>query len=415
VRADAARLPSGHPDPGAAATRVASLFEAHGRMVYGLCRLLLRDATDAEDAAQQTFVSAYGALLRGSVVGDPPAWLAAAARNECRARLRRREREPVSLHQATVELLRSSAPDATHVLEGTALREALAELPLRQREAVVLRDVLGFRTREVGAMLGLSRPAVEALVFRARRRLRVRLRAAATVLAVPVALREGLAQALPGAVAPAGAAASGGVLAKLSGRSSPRSPSASPQPASPARVPSRSSTSWDDRRRRAVGPSQPHRPPMRRLGRVPSRVRGRRRRSPSNPRPRSAAPRALAAGPAMIVCGPLGTPVQAAETAPSRAPVPVRAPSLTIPAPTRGQARGARRTTRPPSPRMASAWRSSSRPRARAPAPGRATPRSSTTTAVGAAAGEARPAPAARPSRSRSPSRRVSRCPPSPP
>jgi RNA polymerase sigma-70 factor (ECF subfamily) len=209
-------MPSGRPDPGAAATRVASLFEAHGRMVYGLCRLLLRDATDAEDAAQQTFVSAYGALLRGSVVGDPSAWLAAAARNECPARLRRREREPVSMHQAAVELLRSSAPDATHVLEGTAVREALAELPLRQREAVVLRDVLGFRTREVGAMLGLSRPAVEALVFRARRRLRVRLRAAATVLAVPVALREGLAQALPGAVAPAGAAVSGGVLAKLS-------------------------------------------------------------------------------------------------------------------------------------------------------------------------------------------------------
>src|SRR4029453_1522657 len=102
--------------------------------------------------------------------------LAAAARNECRARLRRREREPVSLYQATLELLSSSEHEATHVLEAAAVRGALAQLPLRQREAVVLRDVLGFRTREVGAVLGLSRPAVEALVFRARRRLRVRLR-----------------------------------------------------------------------------------------------------------------------------------------------------------------------------------------------------------------------------------------------
>jgi RNA polymerase sigma factor CnrH len=216
VRADAAHVRNGRSDQGAAATRVASLFEAHGRMVYGLCLLLLRDAIDAEDAAQQTFVSAYGALLRGSVVRDPPAWLAAAARNECRARLRRREREPVSLHQATLELLSSSEHEATHVLEAAAVRDALAELPLRQREAVVLRDVLGFRTREVGAVLGLSRPAVEALVFRARRRLRVRLRAAATVLVVPVALREGLAQALPDAAAPVGVAVGGGVLAKVS-------------------------------------------------------------------------------------------------------------------------------------------------------------------------------------------------------
>jgi RNA polymerase sigma factor (sigma-70 family) len=216
VRADPAHLRNGRPDHGAAATRVASLFETYGRMVYGLCLLLLRDATDAEDAAQQTFVSAYGALLRGSVVRDPPAWLAAAARNECRARLRRREREPVSIHLATLELLASSEPETMHVLEAAAVRDALAELPIRQREAVVLRDVLGFRTREVGAVLGLSRPAVEALVFRARRRLRVRLRAAATVLVVPVALREGLAQALPGAAAPVGAFAGGGVLAKVS-------------------------------------------------------------------------------------------------------------------------------------------------------------------------------------------------------
>ena len=34
-------------------------------MVYGVCRLILRDPTDAEDAAQQTFLSAYRGLLAG--------------------------------------------------------------------------------------------------------------------------------------------------------------------------------------------------------------------------------------------------------------------------------------------------------------------------------------------------------------
>ena len=48
-----------------AGERIAELFEQHARMVYGVCRLILRDATEAEDAAQQTFLSAYRGLLAG--------------------------------------------------------------------------------------------------------------------------------------------------------------------------------------------------------------------------------------------------------------------------------------------------------------------------------------------------------------
>jgi RNA polymerase sigma-70 factor (ECF subfamily) len=187
-------------------------------MVYGLCRLLLRDATEAEDAAQQVFVSAYGALLRGAVVREPAAWLAAAARNECRGRLRRRSEAPVAIEDATIELLEAPGDDGAHVLDAAYVRHALAALPERQREAVVLRDVLGFRTGETAAALGLSRPAVESLVFRARRSLRVRLRDAAAVTVLPLALREGVAEALPGFSGPARVAATatgGGLLAKL--------------------------------------------------------------------------------------------------------------------------------------------------------------------------------------------------------
>jgi len=208
----------GRPDPGSAGAQVQLLFERHGRMVYGLCRLLLRDATEAEDAAQQVFVSAYGALLRGTVVREPAAWLAAAARNECRGRLRRRSEAPVAIEDATVELLEAPGDDGARVLAAVEVRRALAALPERQREAVVLRDVLGFRTGETAAALGLSRPAVESLVFRARRSLRVRLRHAASVAVLPLALREGVAEALPGFSGPARIATTatgGGLLAKL--------------------------------------------------------------------------------------------------------------------------------------------------------------------------------------------------------
>jgi DNA-directed RNA polymerase specialized sigma24 family protein len=66
-------------------------------MVLGLCRVLLRDSYEAEDAAQQTFVNAYRALVAGTTVRDDAAWLATIARNECRARIVRRMREPLTL------------------------------------------------------------------------------------------------------------------------------------------------------------------------------------------------------------------------------------------------------------------------------------------------------------------------------
>jgi RNA polymerase sigma-70 factor (ECF subfamily) len=182
-----------------AGERIAALFEQHGRMVYGVCRLVLRDADEAEDAAQQSFLSAYRGLLAGQEPRDPAAWLGTIARNECRKRLGSRSAVPS-------ELVTLSAGDATERevarrAEIEALCTALAELPEQQRDAVVLREFYGLSYAEVAAALGLSGPAVESLLFRSRRRLQERLRplrAALGVLTLPVTLRESLAQALPG-------------------------------------------------------------------------------------------------------------------------------------------------------------------------------------------------------------------------
>lgn len=206
----------------AAGARTRLLFERHGRMVLGLCRVLLRDAVEAEDAAQQTFVAAHRALRSGTDVRDEAAWLAAIARNECRGRIVARMREPLALsYEELVEAAGTAEPEEPAV-PNEDVRRALAELPERQRQAVVLRDVYGLRYREVGAALGVSRPAVESLLFRARRHLRVRLRPVAGALVLPVALRESLAQALPGFAAAGGggaavasAAGASGLIAKL--------------------------------------------------------------------------------------------------------------------------------------------------------------------------------------------------------
>lgn len=184
-------------------------------MVYGICRLMLRDSDEAEDAAQQVFLSAYRSLLGGTEPRNAGAWLGTIARNEARGRIAARTLRPVGLdghRERTSATLEEQAGVRAELAE---LRDELSALPEKQREAVVLRDLYGLRYDEVARALNTSRPAVEALLFRGRRQIQRRLRPglAAGVLVVPLALRESLAYAVPGFAA--GGASTAGLLAKL--------------------------------------------------------------------------------------------------------------------------------------------------------------------------------------------------------
>jgi RNA polymerase sigma factor (sigma-70 family) len=220
-------LPS-RPSPGAAGARLGQLYTDHSRMVYGVCRMLLRDPNEAEDATQQVFLSAYRNLLTGTEVRDPAAWLGTIARNACRRRATARMREPLALADDPTRISPSLEETAVGREEAAALYAELAVLPEKQREAIVLRDFYGLRYDEVAVALGTSRPAVEALLFRARRRLKRTLRPgfAAGVLVVPLAVQESIAYAVPGfastAAAPVGAAAAAAgipLIAKLAAAS----------------------------------------------------------------------------------------------------------------------------------------------------------------------------------------------------
>jgi RNA polymerase sigma factor (sigma-70 family) len=206
---------AGRLSPEAAGDRLSQLFEEHGRMVYGLCRVLLRDAAEAEDAAQQVFLSAHQSMLGGTEPRDPSAWLAAIARNECHARIRAKMAKPIML---VVDERDAVGADIEQVAgqhaEVEALCAALAELPQQQREAIVLREFYGLSYDEVRTALGVTDGAVESLLFRARERLQAELqpaRVASGALALPLALRDSIAAAVPGF----SAASSGGGLAKL--------------------------------------------------------------------------------------------------------------------------------------------------------------------------------------------------------
>jgi RNA polymerase sigma-70 factor (ECF subfamily) len=212
---DRARSPAGRLAPEAAGAYLGELFEGHGRMVYGVCRLMLRDRTEAEDAAQQSFLSAYRSLLNGHEPREPAPWLATIARNECRARIRARMAEPLALVDASYPSTADLETVVGRRAEIAALCEALGELPGPQRDAIVLREFYGLSHAEVSAVVGVSASAVDALLVRARRRLQAALRPArlaSGALVLPLTLQASLAQAVPGFAA--GGSASG-FLAKL--------------------------------------------------------------------------------------------------------------------------------------------------------------------------------------------------------
>jgi RNA polymerase sigma-70 factor (ECF subfamily) len=190
-----------------AATRVEQLYASHAALVRSVCRSVLRDRMEAEDAVQQTFLSAQRALRSGSSPRDAEAWLVTIARHESFGRVRARMREPLPI-DAEAE---ATGPDAYAVAVQrhafSELRDALAELPAQQREAVLLREMRGLSYEEVASTLSVTTSAVESLLFRARRNLRVRLRGALAAFSPGGLARELAARLGGGFAAPAAAKA----------------------------------------------------------------------------------------------------------------------------------------------------------------------------------------------------------------
>ncbi|MGH3032285.1 MAG: sigma-70 family RNA polymerase sigma factor [Gaiellaceae bacterium] len=145
-----------------------TLFEEHSGRIYRFCVRRLGSPQEAEDALQATYLNAWRSLKAGTRPHDAVPWLFQIAANVCATVLRNRSR------RGTVELLPPA--DLEHVASKEAdsdellgLTEALEALPERQRQALLLRDWRGFSYEEIAGALDASYPAVETLLFRARR------------------------------------------------------------------------------------------------------------------------------------------------------------------------------------------------------------------------------------------------------
>ncbi len=129
----------------------AALVRRHGPMVLGVCRRILGNAEDAEDAFQATFlvlVRKVASLASRAVLGD---WLHGVARrtalNAKRVAARRRVKEKA---MARSETQSEEVRDDRLAL----LDEALSRLPEKYRLAIVLCDLEGWTRREAADRLG---------------------------------------------------------------------------------------------------------------------------------------------------------------------------------------------------------------------------------------------------------------------
>lgn len=123
------------------------------------------DAEAARDAVAEAFSRAYERWRRVSTMASPTGWVYRVALNELRRRERRRRLESRLLGRKAPPQ-HTAPPDAD-----PELWLAVAALPAREREVIVLRYVADLREREVAAALGISEGAASAALVTARRRL----------------------------------------------------------------------------------------------------------------------------------------------------------------------------------------------------------------------------------------------------
>jgi RNA polymerase sigma-70 factor (ECF subfamily) len=158
-------------------TVYAQIYAHYRPRVEVLCRRMLLNHHEAEEAAQETFLRVYQALGRFNGRYQLGAWIARIATNVCLDNLRARTRHPVE--QATLEVVDAhthateavDGPETTLIRrsEGRRVRKVLSSLPPLHRAAIVLRDFEGLSYDEIAGVLGITDSQVKALLHRARK------------------------------------------------------------------------------------------------------------------------------------------------------------------------------------------------------------------------------------------------------
>ena len=150
-----------------------ALYRLHVEGVYALCSRMSGDPTRAMELTQDVFVKAWRGLANFRGESSLATWLHRIAfnvvREDQRGNARRwlRQVDDLDLEKENVGAAGGLAED-----ERIDLERAIASLPARARNALILHDIHGYRCREVAELTGTAVGTIQAHLHRARRLLR---------------------------------------------------------------------------------------------------------------------------------------------------------------------------------------------------------------------------------------------------
>ncbi|MBI4678579.1 MAG: sigma-70 family RNA polymerase sigma factor [Elusimicrobia bacterium] len=151
---------------------LAAIVRSYEAMVFHLAFGILRDARDAEEAAQDAFLRAFRALDRFDLSRPFGPWIAKIAVNLALNRLRSR---PADLPLESAAEVQDQGPGpeamADQTAERDAVRKGLDELGPADREVLALKYEGGLKVSEIAGSLGIGLAAAKVRLFRARQRL----------------------------------------------------------------------------------------------------------------------------------------------------------------------------------------------------------------------------------------------------
>jgi RNA polymerase sigma-70 factor (ECF subfamily) len=152
----------------------ARLVEAYQVPVFNLAYRLLGNSTEAEDAAQETFIRAYTRLDTYDPERRFSSWLLAITSHYCVDMLRRRRITALSLEDLPpmVELAMPTAAQPEHVVirrqDARAVQQLLNALPPAYRMPVILRYWYDMSYQEIAETMSVTESTVKTRLHRAR-------------------------------------------------------------------------------------------------------------------------------------------------------------------------------------------------------------------------------------------------------
>lgn len=148
------------------------LVKRHEDRIFALALRMMGSRSDAFDATQETFLTAYrkGKGFKGDSAFST--WLYRVGINTCKDLLRKRARTPIPTDDE-VQISRSAYDPAVAERVATRLdvRNALARLPDDYREAVAMHDLGGIPYEEIAQITGAAIGTVKSRISRGRRKL----------------------------------------------------------------------------------------------------------------------------------------------------------------------------------------------------------------------------------------------------